>query len=122
MSFREARILEVRFSEKTFSVGGNSYYLGVTQMQEPPHVAKIKIKGSQGFTSGLQVANLHLRGIAKGRDPSTPPILFPALLLLSSQRIRICSVSEKNSSRKLAGQRDVARATARAGVGAWPLK
>src|SRR5918993_5309649 len=52
---------------------------------------KLSLRGSKGFTSGLQVANLHLRGIAKGRDPSCPILLLPALLLLlSPQRKRIC--------------------------------
>src|SRR5919107_5073537 len=33
---------------------------------------KLRSRGSQGFTSGLQVASLHLRGIAKGRDATAP--------------------------------------------------
>src|SRR5829696_10158556 len=80
---------------------------------------KLRSRGSQGFTSGLQVANLHLRGIAKGRD-ATAPILFPALLLLfSPQRIRICSVSEKNSSRKLADQARLPTPRYLIGMGAY---
>jgi hypothetical protein len=36
--------LRIPVSEKTTSVGGNSYYFGVTQMQAP-HVEEIKIEG-----------------------------------------------------------------------------
>ena len=76
------------------------------ESDESPHMlGKLRSRGSQGFTSSLLVANLPLPGIAKGRDTSLHPILFPALLLLlSPQRIGICSVSEKNSYRQLADQ------------------
>src|SRR5215213_6171095 len=33
---------------------------------------KLRSRGSQGFTSGLQVANLRLLALAKGRDTSAP--------------------------------------------------
>src|SRR5215212_10337386 len=35
-------------------------------------LGKLGSRGSKGFTSGLLVANLHLRGIAKGRDATAP--------------------------------------------------
>jgi hypothetical protein len=34
------------------------------------------------------VANLRLRGIAKGRDATAPILLLPTLLLLQPQRIK----------------------------------
>src|ERR671910_3554281 len=47
-----------------------------------PHMLrKLRSGGSQGFTSALQVANLHLLGIAKGREPSlhsNPPTPGPS--------------------------------------------
>jgi hypothetical protein len=69
-------------------------------------LGKLTSRGSQGFTSDLQVGNLRLLGIAKGSGTfhSNPILLLPALLLLSPQRTRICSVAEKNSSRILSEQ------------------
>src|SRR5215218_4997900 len=46
----------------------------------------------------LEGEGKRLPSIAKGWDASCPNLL-PALLPLSPQRLRICSVSEKNSSR-----------------------
>jgi hypothetical protein len=47
----------------------------------------------------LEGEGKRLPGIAKGWDAASCSNLLPALLLLSPQRIRICPVSEKNSSR-----------------------
>src|SRR5215212_161952 len=46
----------------------------------------------------LEGEGKRLPSIAKGWEASCPNLL-PALLPLSPQRLRICSVSEKNSSR-----------------------
>src|SRR5215204_1989307 len=47
---------------------------------------KLRLWGSQGFTSALQVLNLHLPGIAKVRDTSCPILLLALLLPLLPQR------------------------------------
>jgi hypothetical protein len=56
----------------TVSISSNSHYWGDLDASPPHLLRKLRSRGSQGFTSGLQVASLHLRGIAKGRDATAP--------------------------------------------------
>jgi hypothetical protein len=70
LGFREESLAETQFPSRP-PISGNSHYGG--DLDASPHMlGKLRSRGSQGFASGLQVASLHLRGIAKGRDATAP--------------------------------------------------
>ena len=60
-------------------------------------LGEIRSTGSQGFTSSLEVANLHLPGIGKGRDTSlhSNPLPGPSSTTLTAANKDMLSFREE---------------------------